>query len=309
MINYKTAASAMLLALMFGLLPATTAQASIVKGMEIPNINTWQDTDVERVKSTANLFGEVELGTVLEAIIRVDTVNGINPTLGAGFGGVGPDYELTGHSLIKVVGVGTVYDAAGAAIGSGNADLGKAGAVFADYTFGSGFADGITTVKFYEEKPITPATNFNQLVAADGVGGGIDRATDGTSILSLGFKGADDFWTSSLSPINPSGGFPDLLITGSPFHLGQSVLTAATDLSYIPDGMKTVLGPTGLTTTHDFIGNGNVFAPTVNSNADWDAETNTTFRYMVPEPTTLLVWSLLGLTGCTILRRRHIRSA
>ena len=142
---------------------------------------------------------------------------------------------------------------------------------------------------------------YDQSVSA---ASGIARATSGELVLELALSAADDFWTAVNSPADITVFADPGNTQGGDFQFGLTQTGGS--LTVVTNGVQdtSAFGPG---TFHDVVGNGQLKNLTGTENADWDVVTNTLFQFTVsnvPEPVSVLVWTVLvGLGHCALCRR------
>jgi hypothetical protein len=248
-----------------------------------------EDRDVERlIKGAGNVGGAtLEVGDILEAVIRFDNISGSNIGLSDLDDFVGnSEYELLGYSRIRVASITANGDAKGSVA----------------ITFDSGFADGQTMVQLFES---TAAGNvYNEAIAPAAL---IAAVTSQSLIASAGLVDADDFWVAPFAAPSVDATTLAAFNPGFGFALGLSVITADLDLKIANEALVTVNPLTGAVVTVDIVGSGNVKSRAPGVNTGWDASSDAVFQYhTVPEPASLAVWGMLATAGLglSIARRR-----
>jgi len=289
----------------FGILaiaPVVGRAASIIPFLTNPvnpspppsNVNTFQDTDVERILRpdgaggfTVVTSGQLQVNDIIETAAVWDSVNG--GSVAATVGNF--TYDLMAYSRIRIAAIANCVG------------------TLCDLTFASGFADGQTAAQVFEADPGPLALQPFSAASAGGTAASqIAAITTGTSLLfAAGFGQADDFWTSADAETNLN------LFAGLPSS--SQVGVGNFGLSQIGPGLIVVednLIPatdliTGLTTLHAFGGNTSVFGLEVNTITDWLVSSNTTVKFAtVPEPGTIGLIGL-ALAAAGVATRRATR--
>ena len=270
-------------------LASFSAQAATINTLFGPGINNVQDQDVERVmRDTDNdgvvdthiTAGDVQVGDVIQTILRWDTVNSntISDALPA-------PYQFLAYSELKIDSL---------------TDIG--GGLF-DYTFtatgSANMQNAMSLVDFYEG---TPGLGL-------GYNSGIDAATGISQVLaqtylaSAGFQEAFDFWTAvAPTDITALSGAPQGSAQAGQGVLGLSLLANPGNLPVANLGIVSPIS--GL--NHDFVGNTGVYAADIGVNPDWNFSSNSTFAFatqQVPAPATLALFGL-GFAGLGVKLRR-----
>ena len=229
-----------------------------------PGLNTLNDTNAERLIDNVGDNGLVDVGDQLETLVIVDNISN------AVWGGtdvdvaVGrpDDYQLTAYSLITVI--DKVETDPGVFLFT------FAPAIVQVYEDGS-FADNTILVDFSSQsadQAIADATDGNLIFTTN---------VDGT-----GRFGTDDVWRAI------GGDDPDSLTTGNEanFVMASSIGSNPGDVPIAPDATPSgLLGlPSGTGDFHDLVAVGEIeVASSAAANQGWDAQSDTTFSFTVPE--------------------------
>ena len=257
----------------------------------------------------AGAFGQIDVGDTLDGVFQSQNIsNGLGPVTQSLLGGLDP--SLTAHFSIMVTAKRDVSGGLGLAY---EFDFGPNPLFAPFYALPPG-----TMLAIYEDLVTVPtAQDFTMMGLTHAAN--VATVTDGTLLMALGMTapaGVAEYWVSEAGtdiaalPVGGSaeffyglsllgGSLPPALVTTQVNPFLTPVANPVT-APYAPGGIL----PGGF--LNDFVGEGDVspilvgpFPPVYPVFSDDPALIN-----VIPEPSSIMVWSLLGLVGCLVSRYR-----
>jgi hypothetical protein len=239
---------------------AAQAQANLINSALKAGDNLFQDNNAENlIKGAGNTMpGVIQVGDTLQAVLGFASVNGgptgLNKT---NYPGLTANYQLTAIAEIKVLSKTQV----------GTTVINGVTVPIFNFTFGSGFADGVTSIQLFENSATTSSTVFKRSGTGLTVADSIARATSGTLLTTIGFAasaggpGGTTFWEATNSPDTLSVfKSVDTQIAGAGFDFAQNVITNPGGLSIGTLGESATSLIPGLGSgQYDIVGSGQLF--------------------------------------------------
>lgn len=297
------------------LVASSATQAAAINAYLAPGINTFEDSDAERVlrRNGAGGFnvitsGNFQRGDIIQSVLRFETIsNSTYPDTSTGDLPGFPPRRLSAFSELLVADIqGAFAGPGGVLFPNGAACAGADPACFLIFApAGNLLPAGVMASLF--EGPLATPTFFSQTPSA-----AITDVTTDTPLVSVGLNGIDDFWVASIPNVaNPITTIAAATAGSGQAANGQFGLSVIANPAGIPvqtNGMKS-----GYTATfHDLVGDSSIYARKQGVNNGWLVSSNTNVSFnVVPEPGSLALMGGLILAGgfATKVARRRQKSA
>jgi hypothetical protein len=264
---------------------SAAANAAIINSQFVSGLNQIEDTDLERVMrgDTAVTSGNFQVGDVIQTILRFNTVNVDQ------IGDVLPSpYQLNAYSELKITAILDPTDPTKDCTTS-----------VCTLVFGATGNLGTDAVVALYERTSAAQPGFDQTVAPATAIANIQAET---LIATIGFGESDDFWTSTtLLNIGTAAGLQQGDPQASNGEFGLSLLANPGGLPIMPNG---ILSPID-NNLHDIVGNASIYQRNAGANTGWLVSSNTSARFLVPEPASLLLLGVGLMAAFGVTRRRR----